>query len=142
MHVRRQVQRLDNGEIIVKAPKTGSARSVSLPPVIQAMAAHMATFTGPGMQDYVLTRPQGGPIHHLYVNRDWRKAREEVAAHDEYLPRKVHFYDLRDQKELMDLLGHSTPAVALRYQHATDPRRKTLSASLGRVIDEAVDPWV
>jgi hypothetical protein len=34
----------------------------------------------------------------------------------------------------MDLLGHTAPTVALRYQHSTEDRKRALADSLGKRI--------
>lgn len=79
----RQVQRLNDGTIIVTSPKAGSSRTVTLPEqVMDILAAHLARFTGPDPEDHVFTRPLGTPMHHHYVNRCWREARAVVAAAD------------------------------------------------------------
>jgi hypothetical protein len=37
-------------------------------------------------------------------------------------------------KELMDRLGHSTPAAALRYQHATESRGREIADKLSKMM--------
>jgi hypothetical protein len=38
------------------------------------------------------------------------------------------------RRDLMDLLGHTTPTVALRYQHSTEDRKRALANSIGKHI--------
>lgn len=150
VRVERQVQRLDDGTMLVKEPKAGSQRTVTLPAqVMDMLAAHMAEHTGPEPDDYVFTRPLGSPLHHLYVNRFWRAAREAVAAEDPTLPTNLHFHDLRGTgatlataegaslKEVMSRLGHRSTRAALIYQHATEDRDKAIAGLLGKAIDQA-----
>ena len=42
-------------------------------------------------------------------------------------------------KELMQRLGHSTPAAALRYQHAMEGRDAAIAAALDRLVQAADD---
>lgn len=43
-------------------------------------------------------------------------------------------------KELMRRGGHSTPAAALRYQHATEDRDKTIAKAMSEMIQGDVRP--
>jgi integrase len=59
----------------------------------------------------------------------------------------LHFHDLRHTgatlaaalgatvRELMARLGHTTPTVALRYQHATADGDRAIADGLGELID-------
>jgi integrase len=66
----------------------------------------------------------------------------------------MHFHDLRGSgatwaatagatvRELMDRLGHTTPTMALRYQHATEERDRAIADRLGelfRAVESAPD---
>lgn len=150
LHIRRQVKRLEDGTLHVKAPKSDSARAVSLPEqVMDLLADHMDRYTGPKAEDYVFTRPHGTPVDRLYVGRHWRSARKHVAAEDSTLPADLHFHDLRGTgatlataqgaslKQVMLRLGHSTSRAALLYQHATSDGDAAIASLLGEAIDKA-----
>ena len=59
----------------------------------------------------------------------------------------LHFHDLRGSgatwaatagatvRELMSRLGHATPSVALRYQHATLERDQAIADRLGALLN-------
>ena len=59
----------------------------------------------------------------------------------------LHFHDLRSSgatwaatagatvRELMSRLGHATPAMALRYQHATLERDRAIADRLGALLN-------
>ena len=78
------------------------------------------------------------------LEKAWRAARLAVGRPD------LHFHDLRHSgltwaaatgastKELMVRDGHSTAAVALRYQHATANRDRTLADALAELARPAV----
>lgn len=58
----------------------------------------------------------------------------------------LHFHDLRhvaatpaaetgaDVKEIMYCIGHSSPQAALRYQHATQRRDRSIADGISRLI--------
>jgi integrase len=66
--------------------------------------------------------------------------------------RRARFHDLRhfsltmaavagaSTKELMRRGGHSTPAAALRYQHATENRDKVIADAMGELLKADVLP--
>ena len=148
--VERHVQSLDDGSILVKAPKAGSIRAVALPgQVMELVVAHMDAYCGPEAEDFLFTRPEGSLMYHLYVNRWWRKAREAVCAADPTLAKDFRFHDLRGTgatlatthgaslKEVLARLGHRTTRAALIYQHATEDRDRTIADQLGQAIDRA-----
>lgn len=150
IRVERQVQRLNDGTLLVTAPMAGSSRTVTLPEQVMAILAdHLHQHTGPDPEDHVFTRPLGTPMHHHYVNRCWRNARAVVAEADPKLPARLRFHDLRGTgatlattegaslKEVMNRLGQRSTRAALIYQHATEDRDKAIAALLGRAIDQA-----
>jgi integrase len=71
--------------------------------------------------------------------RHFYKARDAASRPD------LHFHDLRHSgavlaaltgatlAELMSRLGHSTPAAAMRYQHAAQGRDQAIAEALSRI---------
>jgi integrase len=71
----------------------------------------------------------------------WKKARVQVGRED------LHWHDLRhfantlaasagaSTKELMRRLGQSSPAAALRYQHATEERDQAIAERMSDMIE-------
>ena len=80
--------------------------------------------------------PNPWPANPYSLNRIWRTARVGIGRPD------LRFHDLRHTgltmvaatgattKEIMRQGGHSNPAAALRYQHATNARAKNIAAAL------------
>ena len=76
------------------------------------------------------------PVHPYSLDRIWRIARVGIGRPD------LRLHDLRHTgltmvaatgattKEIMRQGGHSNPAAALRYQHATNARAKNIAAAL------------
>ncbi len=89
---------------------------------------------------------KGGPLTPHVLQDAWSKARAEVGLPD------LHLHDLRHlagtlaactgagTKELMYRLGHSSQQAALRYQHATADRDRSIADALDGLIQPAQRP--
>jgi integrase len=74
------------------------------------------------------------------LSRHYYKAREKAKRPD------LRFYDLRHTgatlaaqaggtlAELMARMGHSTPAAAMRYQHAAHGRDKVVAEAMSKLV--------
>ena len=145
IRIRRGVVRVD-GEVIVGTPKTDAGtRDVAIPPhLVPVLAAHLLEHAGPGANGLVFPaadrRSQLAPST-LY--RVYYPAREAAGRPD------LRWHDLRHTgavlaaqtgatlAELMGRLGHSTPAAAMRYQHAAAGRDQILAAKLSALATAA-----
>jgi len=122
------------GRTVAKEPKTAAGRrTVAIPPpVVPTLRRHLSK--------YVSTEPDTRLVPSYVLLRDnWGRAREEIGRPD------LRLHDLRHTgltlaaatgatvAELMHRAGHSSPAAALRYQHATIDRDRDLAASLGKL---------
>lgn len=150
VHVRQQVQRLDDGTIIMTTPKNDSQRFVTLPEqIMEELTAHLAAYVAEDPAALLFTKPNRRPLDRNWVNKEWRKARRVVADHDATFPAELHFHDLRGTgatlataqgatlREVMARLGHRTTRAAMIYQHATADRDVTIARLLGDAIDTA-----
>jgi integrase len=107
---------------------------------------HLDRWTAPGADSWVFTGPKGGPLRDGVWQQEWVRARERVGLRD------LHFHDLRHVaatltaatgagvKEIMHRLGHSSAQAALRYQHATPARDRTIADAISRLIQAAKNP--
>lgn len=145
IHVRCQAQEI-SGRRIVTEPKTeAGVRSASLPSaLVEILGDHLDAYAAPGANGVVFTGPTGRPVRRADLSIAWRAA---VAA--EGIP-GLRVHDLRHHaattfarkrdvtlKELMAILGHASPAAALRYQHATAERGRELADYMDDVITSA-----
>ncbi len=123
---------------IIGPPKTkSSVRTISYPDYLQPkMEVHLTHFTEPATTSLVFTTDQGEPVTVEDRRKWWDEARKTTGLTD------LHFHDLRhlaatlaaqhgaSMAELQARLGHSTVNAAMRYQHATLDRDKTVSANI------------
>ena len=115
-----------NGRFIPGPPKTEAGRrTVTLPAAAAvALAEHLAEFAESGPDGLVFPAAEGGYLRRSNFNRrSWRPATRAAGVDG------LRFHDLRhsaatlalaagaNTRELMERMGHTSPAVALRYQH-------------------------
>lgn len=146
IRVRRGVVRVkrDGGiTFLVTTPKSDSGvRDVAIPPhLLPALEDHLSKYVGKE-RDSLLFPAKTRHDEHLApatLNRWFYKAREKANRSD------LRFHDLRHSgavlaaatgatlAELMARLGHSTPAAAMRYQHAAQGRDREIAALLSKL---------
>jgi integrase len=139
--ISRGVVRTKEHTRLVKDPKTEAGRrTVAIPPhLIPILREHLSVVRG---KDGLLFPSASDPtkqLAHSALNKVWLRARAEAGRPD------LAFHDLRHTgavlaaqsgatlAELMARLGHSTPAAAMRYQHASVDRDRALAARLSEL---------
>lgn len=129
-----------------KAPKSDAGRrTIHLAPTLRAeVERHLGEHVETRSDAHLFTGPKGGRLRSATWHQEWTEAREATGL------THLHFHDLRHlagtsfaqagatTKETMRRLGHSTPAAALRYQHATDERDKALADEQERRMASAI----
>ncbi len=142
VHVERQFVEV-KGQLIEGPPKSAAGlRAVAIPPaLVPEFRAHLERFTGPGPTALVFVGVKGSALRRTNFTRIWKAARLEVGRTD------LHVHDLRhyantlaasagaSTRELMVRLGHSSPAAALRYQHATAERDRVIADRMNEMIE-------
>jgi integrase len=139
LRVRRAVTYRD-GEFHVGPPKTAAGvRDVAIPPHIRpALKAHLQKHVGKGPES-LLFALDGDQMTGDQYRTDWEHARKAI--------RKPNFrvHDLRHvgavlaaqsgatTAELMHRLGHTTPSMALRYQHVAAGRDAEIAERLSKL---------
>jgi integrase len=137
-----------NGQLIPGPPKTEAGRrTVTLPAVAAvALAEHLANFAEPGPEGLVFPAPQGGYLRRSnFRRRWWVPATRAVGVEG------LRVHDLRhsaatmalaagaNTRELMERMGHTSPAVALRYQHVMAGRDQAIAAALDELVQAAAN---
>lgn len=140
----RRAATVVNGRTIVGTPKsTAGARDVAIPPhLVPVIRDHVAAFAGWGRDGLVFPAAQSGEqIAHGTFYKIWDAARKAAGRPD------LRFHDLRHTgavmaahtgatlAELMSRLGHSTPAMAIRYQHAAEDRDAEIARRLSAMVE-------
>ena len=130
IRVEENAVELSSGRTIFGPPKTDAGRrTVAVPPeLVPALETHLAEYVGPEPDALVFTSPEGHPLRRTKFRLRWVVACEAAGISG------LHFHDLRGSgatwaahagatlAELMNRLGHASPNMAMRYQHATEER--------------------
>jgi integrase len=141
VRIRRAVVRVNGGQFKVGPPKTDAGiRDVAVPPhLLPALRDHLVGNVDAGKDSLLFSADHGGHLAPSTFDRWWRKARA-VASRDD-----LRFHDLRHSgavlaaqtgatiAELMGRLGHSTPAAAMRYQHAAAGADQRIAERLSKL---------
>jgi integrase len=147
LRVSRGVARAD-GEVIVGDPKSeAGTRTVSIPPhLLPALEAHLDAHVARSPGSLLFPARHGGHLAPSTLYRAWYPARAAAGRPD------LRFHDLRHTgatlaaatgatlADLMARMGHSTPAAAMRYQHAVADRDKAIGEALSAFAGEKVVP--
>jgi integrase len=137
-----------NGRLLPGPPKTEAGRrTVTLPALAAvALAEHLAEFAGPGPEGLVFPAPEGGYLRRSNFRRRWWLPATKAAGVE-----GLRFHDLRhsaatlalaagaNTRELMERMGHTSPTVALRYQHVMAGRDQAIAAALDELVQAAAN---
>ena len=136
LKVRRGVVRVGGGFVVGDPKSAAGIRDVDIPPhIVPALRDHL-TANMAGRDGLLFPSATGGNMAPATFTRHWYRARAAAGRPD------LRFHDLRHTgavlaalsgatlAELMERLGHSTPAAAMRYQHAAEGRGAIIAARL------------
>jgi integrase len=140
IRVERGVVRTGDGFTVTTPKSEAGTRDVAIPPhLCPLIADHLAKFVGPEPDSLLFPAHHGGHLAPTTLKRHFYRARDAASRPD------LHFHDLRHSgavlaaltgatlAELMSRLGHSTPAAAMRYQHAAQGRDQAIAEALSRI---------
>lgn len=148
VRVRRAVTRPTGQGAVVGPPKSHAGiRAVAIPPhLLGTVASHLDGHTGPEPGSLLFPSARGGHLDRHSAARWWYPAREAAGRPD------LRLHDLRHTgltlaavagatvKELMVRAGHSSPQVAMRYQHVAQDRDQVIAAALSGLAEGNVTP--
>jgi integrase len=137
-----------NGQLIPGPPKTEAGRrTITLPAVAAVtLAEHLAEFAEPGPDGLVFPSAGGRVLRRSNFRRRWWLRATRTAGLE-----GLRFHDLRhsaatlalaagaNTRELMDRMGHTSPQVALRYQHVMAGRDQAIAAALDELVQAAAN---
>jgi integrase len=140
--VEEQAVELADGSTIFGQPKSAAGRRVVAFPLelVPLIEEHLTAYVAAPPDSLVFTSREGLPLRRTKFRPYWADAckRAQVTG--------LHFHDLRGSgatwaatagatvRELMSRLGHATPDMAMRYQHATLERDKAIADRLGVLL--------
>ena len=137
-----------DGQVWVGEPKSEAGRRVvTIPPhLLPGLAVHLDEHVAGGPDALMFPARSGRHLASNTLRRPWAVAREAAGRPD------LRFHDLRHTgatlaaatgatlADLMNRMGHSTPAAALRYQHAAADRDKAIALALSGFATDNVVP--
>lgn len=142
VRVERAVVRVDAGFQVTTPKSDAGIRDVEVPPhLLPAIKDHLERFVGPEREALLFPAAHGGHLAPATLYRRFYTARSEAGRDD------LRWHDLRHSgavlaaatgatlAELMARLGHSTPAAAMRYQHAARGRDRQIAALLSKMVE-------
>jgi integrase len=141
VRVERAVVRTEDGFSVTTPKSDAGRRDVEVPPhLLPAIKAHLDTHVGEGRDALLFPAIQGGHMAPASLYRHFYPARSAAKRDD------LRWHDLRHSgavlaaatgatlAELMGRLGHSTPAAAMRYQHAAQGRDRQIAKLLSKLV--------
>jgi integrase len=148
VRVERSLGERRNGDLMIGPPKSAAGvRTVNMPvSALRVIEDHLEDFVGPGAHASLFVGRTGQPLRPRGIEDAWRAAREEIG-----LP-EMRFHDLRhfagtmaaaagaSTKEVMARGGWSSPQMALRYEHATQHRDRSIAEALEVMARVGVPP--
>lgn len=142
VRVRRAVVRTEDGFKVTTPKSDAGIRDVAIPPhLLPAIEDHLTAHVGPGKDALLFPAVNGGHLAPATLYRRFYTARAKAKRDD------LRWHDLRHSgavlaaatgatlAELMARLGHSTPAAAMRYQHAAQGRDREIAALLSKLAE-------
>jgi len=140
LHVRRAVT-YRGGKFYVGEPKTAAGvRDVAVPPHIRPMLkSHLTNHVGRSGDSLLFADDDGTHLRADRYRTHWEKARTAIGKPT------LRVHDLRHvgavlaaqsgatTAELMHRLGHTTPQMALRYQHVAEGRDAEIAERLSKL---------
>jgi integrase len=142
VRVERAVVRVEDGFQVTTPKSDAGIRDVAIPPhLLPVIKDHLARFVGPERDALLFPAQHGGHLAPATLYRRFYTARDAAKRPD------LRWHDLRHSgavlaaatgatlAELMARLGHSTPAAAMRYQHAAQGRDRQIAKLLSRLVE-------
>jgi integrase len=142
IRVRRGVVRTEDGFKVVTPKSDAGIRDVAVPPhMMGALEDHLAKHVEGHPDALLFPAKHGGHLAPATFYRWFYKARAKAKRDD------LRFHDLRHSgavlaaqtgatiAELMARLGHSTPAAAMRYQHAAQGADRRIADALSALAE-------
>jgi integrase len=142
VRIERAVVRVEDGFQVTTPKNDAGVRDVHVPPhLLPVLQAHLDKFVADDKDALLFPAQHGGHLAPATLYRRFYTARDKAKRPD------LRWHDLRHSgavlaaatgatlAELMGRLGHSTPAAAMRYQHAAQGRDRQIAALLSKLVE-------
>ncbi|UYF92441.1 site-specific integrase [Rhodococcus aetherivorans] len=147
LHVHRAVV-YRNGQFIVSTPKTSAGRrDVAVPPhIAKVLSEHLDAHVGRGKESLLFPAEAGSHMGDYEYRKAFKRAaagigRENLRVHDlRHVGAVLAAQAGATTAELMLRLGHTTPAMAIRYQHVAAGRDAQIAARLSELAGDSRHP--
>jgi integrase len=142
LKIRRAATRIGN-RVVVGPPKTDAGiRAVTVPPhVAELLREHMKTYTGRGPESFVFTTTRGQRLSATAFTKSVKAGyaaagKPGMRVHDlRHVGATLAAQAGATTKELMSRLGHTTPAMSMRYQIAAADRDAAIAVALSKLAE-------
>ena len=137
VRIRRSVVRGISGKTIKEPKSAAGVRDWPIPPhLLDPLRRHIHEYAQVGAEGLLFPAGDGGHLAAATFGKAFYPAREAAGRPD------LHFHDLRHTgltnaaivgattAELMRMAGHSTPAMAMGYQHVASDRPRAIARRL------------
>ena len=145
VRIEEQGIELAGGRVLFGEPKTAAGRrTVAIPAeLVQLLEVHLDAYVGADPDALIFASRDSHPLRRTKFRIQWANACTKAGVSG------LHFHDFRGSgatwaattgatvAELMARLGHTTPTVAMRYQHATSERDRWIADKLGALMRAA-----
>lgn len=143
----RRAATLVDGKIVVGNTKTeAGARDVVLPPhIAKILDAHIDDHVGPGPESLLFRTTRGKRLSQSAFTKTFKAAlpagKKNVRVHDlRHTGAVLAAQAGATVKELMGRLGHTTPSVAMHYQHVAAGRDASVAAAMSALVTPKPKP--
>lgn len=136
-----------DGRVIGDPKSQAGRRKVAIPPhILPALVTHLAEHAEPGPDGLLFPATGGGHLGSRALYNAYYPAREAAGRPD------LRFHDLLHTgltnagragatvADLMAIAGHTTPAMAMRYQHSSEERGQIIAKRLSEEATGTVTP--
>ncbi len=141
--VERQVVRTGKNRIEGDPKSAAGHRKRPLPPFLaEELSVHMTLYTDADPDDPLFVGYRGEHLSAITWQRAYKKAKDAtgltVTLHDlRHSAATMFAWSGATTAEIMSHLGHSTPAAAMKYQHAAQSRDEETAAWLEAIATKA-----
>ncbi len=144
LQIARGVVKVKGGYIVGDTKTDAGERTVHIPPaLLPQLEAHLEAHVGPAPDALLFPAPNGGHLHSSSFARAFQKA-AKAAGRPDATPHTLRHTGASlatsagaTTADVMARLGHTTPAMAMHYQHSLDGADAAVARKLSAMAERA-----